>query len=134
MSLFSNRELFVRYLKAICIPLPVYFIIVILITGTPEFGKALGMNEIPQAGLAIMITYITISISDIGCSLLSQCLKSRKIPLYLYLTIMLAGIILFLFFPAKSLFGFYLRCVILGTGMGFWAVPITALPSSLAPT
>ncbi len=125
-QLFTSRKLFVKYFKTVFVGTPVFFVIGILITGAPEFGKAFGMKEIPTAGMAILVTYICVSLADILCSLLSQVIKSRKIPLLIFLSVQLFAIILFLFFPSATLSGFYLRCGFLGVGLGLWAVFLTS--------
>ena len=84
-QLFTSWKLFVKYFKAVFVGLPIFFVIGVMITATPEFGIAFGMTEIPTAGTAVMITYICISLADILCSSLSQIFKSRKIPLFLFL-------------------------------------------------
>src|SRR6218665_1257045 len=45
LSLFANRQKFAAYLRCILIGLPIWFVIGILITFSPEFGKQLGVSE-----------------------------------------------------------------------------------------
>jgi len=106
----------------VLVGLPVYFIVGLLITGAPEFGKALGMNPIPKAGVAVMLAYIGMSIGDILCGVVSQLLKSRKKALLSFA--MLSGLTIgvFLFFPGSSITHFYWNCGLVGFGVGFWAL------------
>ena len=67
------------------IGLPTWFVVGILITFSDEFGKAMGMLNIPVPGKAVMFCYIGISLGDIGCGGISQLLKSRKKAMFIFL-------------------------------------------------
>jgi MFS transporter, putative metabolite:H+ symporter len=125
LSLFTNATRIKRYFLAIAVGLPTYFIVGLLVTGAPEFGKTLGLIAAPVAGTAVLVCYLAMSAGDVVCSLLSQFLRSRRIPLALFNAICLIGISLFLYFPPTDLFGFYVRCAIMGFGCGFWALVAT---------
>src|SRR6185312_11804462 len=56
---------------------------------------------------------------------LSQALRSRRIPLMLFNTTCLTGILVYLFLPPVTLAGFYARCALMGFGCGFWALVAT---------
>lgn len=124
-ALFTNWSRFKRYVLCIGVGLPTYFVVGLLVTGAPEFGKALGLSKAPVAGTAVLVCYLSMSFGDVVCSLLSQALGSRKIPLAMFNTICLIGICLYLFAPTGSLNSFYLRCGIMGFGCGFWALVAT---------
>ncbi len=124
-KLVTHRDLALRYLKLILIGLPIFFVIGILVTATPEFSRAFGMEQIPETGMAIMISYTFISIGDIFCTLLSQLLKSRKKALAIFLLISMSGILFFLLFPAKTTHGYYLRCAFMGIGIGYLSLLVT---------
>jgi MFS family permease len=115
--LFSKKKLFLKYLKLILIGLPILFISGVMITGAPEFSKQVGMKEIPNAGTAIAVYYACVSCADFFSSGLSQWLKSRKKAIYIALLIQLGAVIGFLYFPAQTLFGFYVRCGVLGAAL-----------------
>jgi MFS family permease len=118
--LISRKKLFFKYVKLILIGLPVLFIIGILITSAPEFGKQFGMKEIPDAGTALAVYYFCVSCNDFFSSTLSQWLKSRKKAIYIALFIQLGAVIWFLYFPPQTLFGFYARCGVLGAA--YWPI------------
>jgi MFS transporter, putative metabolite:H+ symporter len=121
-QLFSNYNLFSKFLKCILVGLPTYFIVGLLVTGSPEFGKTFGMTDIPVAGLAVMYCYIGLTVGDLICTTLSQILKSRKIAFYIFNGLCLVSIISFLYFPSLDIDGFYLRCFFLGFSVGYWAL------------
>ncbi len=124
-SLFTNADRLKRYLLCIGVGLPTYFIVGLLVTGAPEFGKALGLVEAPVAGTAVLLCYLSMSLGDVVCSLLSQKLRSRRWPLALFNGICLISICLFLYVPSSTLNGFYFRCALMGFGCGFWALIAT---------
>lgn len=125
LRIIAERKLLFKYLKLILIGMPIFFIIGIIITGAPEFGKQFGMKEIPNAGTALAVYYVCVSISNILFTAVCQWLKSRKTTLYLFLFIYFISAICFLYFPAQTLFGFYARCGALGASS--WAVLMTTV-------
>ncbi len=125
LLLITRKDLLLRYLKLILLGLPIFFVIGILVTATPEFAKAFGMNQIPETGFAIMISYTFISLGDILCTFLSQLLKSRKKALAIFLWISLAGILVFLLFPGQSPLAYYWRCAFMGIGIGYLSLLVT---------
>ncbi len=125
LKLITKRQLALKYLKLIILGLPIFFVIGILVTATPEFAKAFGMKQMPTAGVAIMITYIFISIGDILCTVISQVLKSRKKAISVFLLITLSGIWFYIFIPTETIFGFYLKCAIMGVGIGYLSILVT---------
>jgi len=125
LLLITRKDLLLRYLKLILLGLPIFFVIGILVTATPEFAKAFGMNQIPETGFAILISYNFISLGDILCTFLSQLLKSRKKALAIFLWISLAGMLVFLLFPGQSPQAYYWRCAIMGIGIGYLSLLVT---------
>jgi putative MFS transporter len=123
--LFHTKERCLRYLNCILIGLPVWYVVGILVTFSPEFGKFFGMAEVPVAGEAVKYCYIGLSLGDLVSGFLSQRFRNRKkiIAAFLFLT---ALSIISYFVTAKgSLFLFYLNCGILGFSIGYWAVFVT---------
>jgi putative MFS transporter len=123
--LFKDKDRCLRYLNCILIGLPVWFVVGILITFSPEFGKVFGMAEIPVAGEAVKYCYIGLSLGDLISGFLSQKFKSRKKIIAAFL-LMTAFSMLSYFITAKtSLTLFYINCGILGFSIGYWAVFVT---------
>ena len=60
--IFKSARNTIRYLSCILIGVPLWFVVGILVTFSPEFGKALGMAEIPKASTAVMCAYIGLSL------------------------------------------------------------------------
>jgi MFS family permease len=123
--LFSSRERAVRYLSCIAIGLPLWFTVGILITFSPETGAALGMAELPQAGKAIMYCYIGLAIGDFASGLISQLIASRKKVVFWFLVATTIFVAVYAFSHGISRPMFYLLCVCLGLGCGYWAIFVT---------
>lgn len=114
-----------KYLNCILIGIPLWFVIGILITFSPEFAKALGMNEMPTAGHAVMYSYIGISLGSLLSGVLSQWLASRKLVTGIFMGLNFLLISFYLFNPHPSLGVFYIVCFFLGIACGYWALFVT---------
>jgi putative MFS transporter len=125
LRLFTNRELLGRYLKTILIGLPTYFVIGLLLTLAPEFAKEIGIKDKINTGTAMMYCFSAFCVADILCGLLSQRLKSRKKPFYLFNTLTVISISIFFFYPASTPEGIYIRYALLGFSIGYWALIVT---------
>jgi MFS family permease len=125
LMFFNDAGRFRKYLLAILIGLPTWFVIGILINLSNRFASALyGPNNI-DSGTSIMFGYAAIATGDIIVGLVSQRLKSRKKALYIwYAMTILSGI--FYFSPLNnSDSSMYGVCAALGFSTGFWAIFVT---------
>lgn len=125
VKLITNRGLAFKFIKLIVLGLPIFFVIGILITATPEFARALGMQALPATGMAVMVTYVFISIGDILCTIVSQVWRSRKKAILLFLLFTLFGILFYLFYPVATTLGYYVKCAIMGIGIGYLSILVT---------
>ena len=125
ISLFTSKERFFKYLNCILIGLPIWYVVGVLITFSPEFGKFLGVTEPIIAGKSIMYTYIGLIFGDFISGYLSQYLKSRKKAVSIFVTSTTIFVLVYLFSHSLSSFEFYVLCVILGISIGYWAVFVT---------
>ena len=114
-----------RYLSCIFVGIPIWFVIGILITLSPELSKAIGVTEPVVAGKSVLFAYIGLSFGDIASGFLSQLLKSRKKILFSFILFTFALILVYLFSSGFSAEQFYFLCGLLGFGTGYWAVMIT---------
>jgi MFS transporter, putative metabolite:H+ symporter len=124
-QLFTKRSRFLKFMGCIFIGLPLWYIIGILITFSPEFAKALGIDGAIAAGDAVMYSYIGLAVGDLLSGVSSQLVGSRKKILKLFLLISMAFIVGYLFLPIKTTGFFYFACFCLGVGAGFWALFVT---------
>jgi len=124
-TLFTSRANFLKYLRCILIGVPIWYAIGVLITFSPEFGKALHVTETVKAGYAVMWSYLGLALGDLASGLLSQFFKSRKLAVRLFLVLTLLVCALFLTLNGPSLAFFYFVCSLIGFATGYWAVFVT---------
>ncbi len=124
-SLFTNKQRLIKYLKCIGLGLPTWFVIGILATFGNEFGAALQLPEPVKPGLVIMWCYVGLSVGDIASGFISHALESRKKAVFylMLLTSLASGI--YLFGGIKDMTTFYGVCLLLGFGIGYWAMFVT---------
>lgn len=124
-SLFSSGERLWKYLCCILLGVPVWFVIGILATFAPEFGKALGMPVLPTGGHAVMWLYAGCALGDFASGGLSQWLKSRKKAALAFVTVTALLSIVYINLFGAALAPFYGICFGLGFFSGYWAVFVT---------
>jgi MFS transporter, putative metabolite:H+ symporter len=124
-QLFSTATRFKKFVGSVFIGLPIWFVIGILITFSPEFAKALHINGTISAGDAVMYSYIGLAVGDLVSGFISQALRSRKKVVFLYVIVTTVMILVYLFTPGRSVFNFYLTCFLLGVSIGYWALFVT---------
>lgn len=124
-SLFTNKERFFKYLRCITIGVPLWFVVGILITLSPEFGKVLGVQGEVNAGAAVAWCYGGLVLGDIASGMLSQYLKSRIKVVYIYLFLSIITISAYFLLHDISLLTFYIICLSLGFSVGYWVIFMT---------
>lgn len=124
-SLFSNGKRLLKYARCIVIGIPLWFVVGILITLSPEFGKVLHVQGEVNAGAAVAYCYGGLVIGDIACGLLSQYLKSRIKVVYTFLVLIIISIALYFLLRDISLPAFYVICFFLGFSAGYWVIFMT---------
>lgn len=124
LALFDKVR-FLKYMRCIIIGLPLWFVVGILITFSPEFGKALNVKGDVNAGAAVACCYSGLVIGDILSGLLSQYLKSRVKVVYIYLFLSMLSIAIYFLATDASLFNFYLICFVMGFSVGYWVIFMT---------
>ncbi len=123
--LFTNRNRFKRYINCLCIGLPIWFVVGVLVTQAPEIGKALGASETLSAGKGVMFTYIGISIGDVLAGIFAQILKSRKKVVFICQLIIIASSLWYLLSVGITKNKFLGLAFIMGLGVGYWATFVT---------
>lgn len=124
-KLFTNKKHFIKYLNCISIGVPIWFIVGVLITFSPEFAKAFGLKDVISTGKAVMFCYIGLAVGDLLSGALSQFYKSRKKIIGLFILLEAVFIIVYLFFNKFDTTFFYTMCLLLGISGGYWAVFVT---------
>jgi MFS family permease len=124
-QLFNNRVRFKKFMGCIFIGLPIWYVIGILITFSPEFAKALGVGGTVAAGDAVMFSYIGLAVGDLASGFTSQVLRSRRRIVFVFILLTFAFVLYYLFYPHQTPAGFYLACFLVGVGVGYWALFVT---------
>jgi MFS transporter, putative metabolite:H+ symporter len=125
LMLFSNAKRLRKYLTAILIALPNWYVIGILISFSDKFASKMNVQGKVDPGKAIMVAYAAISIGDILIGFISQWLRSRKKSLYLFHIITVLAVIWYFNLEGQSANMLYVVCAFLGFGTGFWAMFVT---------
>ncbi|AMP99183.1 MFS transporter [Pedobacter cryoconitis] len=124
-ALFKNKVQFVKYIRCILIGIPLWFVVGILITLSPEFGKVLRVQGEVSAGAAVAWCYGGIVIGDIAGGLISQWMKSRIKVVYIFLGMATIGITAYFTLYDLSLQHFYWLCGGIGLTVGYWVIFMT---------
>lgn len=122
LKLITTPKLLVRYLAVILVGAPLWGIVGLFITFTPEFARDFGMTEIPLAGTAVMACYAGLFVGDALSGILSQWLRSRRKAVAICLIFMSLSIIAYVYAPHATLVEYYSLCFLMGVGAGYWAM------------
>ncbi len=123
--LINNGKRLKKYVLAILIGLPTWYVIGILVNQSDRFGKAMFGSITIDSGRSIMFAYAAIAIGDMFVGLVSQYFKSRKKALLLYYCLCIVALILFFSSYNSTNQSMYVICAFLGFSTGFWAIFIT---------
>jgi MFS family permease len=119
---FNSYKRFSKYIKAILIGLPTWFVIGVMVNYSNKFATGLyGANSI-DSGRSVMFAYIGIAIGDLLIGWVSQYFKSRKKALFLFYMISIIGMVLFFSAFNNSDTRMYAICAFLGFSTGYWAI------------
>jgi MFS family permease len=124
-QLFVRRALLKKYMLAILVGIPSWFIVGILITLSNRFAVELFGSTTLVAGACVMYGYIGNAFGDITVGIISQYYESRKKALYFMYACCILTIALY-FSPFNSSdTTMYIICFFLGYASGFWAIIVT---------
>jgi MFS family permease len=125
LSLFTKWDKFKRYIHCILIGAPTWFIVGILVTLSPEFAEALGVQGKIDAGNAIAYCYAGLTLGDFASGMLSQYLRSRKKTMLIFLLLNCACIITYFQLHGVESQVFYWFIAFVGFSSGYWAIFVT---------
>jgi MFS transporter, putative metabolite:H+ symporter len=125
LMLFNNWGRFKKYIYCILIGAPLWYVVGVLVTLSPEFGKALGATEPLSAADGILYTYIGIAVGGIFAGLLAQFTKSRKITMAVFLLLSVVSVICYLNAKRLNSSEFVGLCFFMGCAVGYWATFVT---------
>jgi MFS transporter, putative metabolite:H+ symporter len=122
---FTNFKRFKKYLLAILIGLPTWYVVGILVNQSDQFAEQLYGGTSINSGKAIMYAYTAVAVGDIAIGFLSQYFKSRKKALLSFYFLSMIGLCLFFSSYNNSDARMYAICTFLGFSTGFWAIFVT---------
>lgn len=125
LMFFTNANRFKKYVVAILIGLPTWYVIGILVNQSDRFGKAMFGSVKIDSGRAIMFAYAAIAVGDIVVGFVCQYFKSRKKGLLLFYVLTVLFLLLFFSGYNNSDSSMYTYCTLLGFSTGFWAIFVT---------
>jgi MFS family permease len=125
LMFFNNAGRFKKYLLAILIGLPTWFVIGIMLNLSNRFATELYGNNAIDSGASIMFGYIGIALGDISVGFVSQYFQSRKKALAIFYTMTFLSAVYF-FSPLNNTdTSMYTVSFLLGFSTGFWAIFVT---------
>jgi putative MFS transporter len=122
-----------RYLAIIIVGVPIWCVIGVLMTFSPEIGEALGLGTAnPKdadpgilAPTSLMLCYAGAALGDIASGALSQLLRSRKKTLAIFLGLVSLNVLAYFTLGALGHTAFYAIAFSIGFASGYWAVFVT---------
>ena len=122
LMFFSDKKRFSKYIKAILIGLPTWFVIGVMVNYSNKFAAGLYGTNLIDSGRSVMFAYIGIAVGDLLIGYVSQYFKSRKKALLVFYSISVLGMILFFSAYNNSDERMYAICAFLGFSTGYWAI------------
>ncbi len=122
LKLLSRPKLLGRVVLIALVGIPIWFVIGIFGTFTPEFAKAMGMAHLPKVTTAILCLYLGMCVGDAGNGLLSQRLQSRRGAVMAALVTLGCLFALYPRIAGRSVSIYYVAYFALGCGIGYWAM------------
>lgn len=123
--LFNNKARILKYINGIVIGMPIWFVVGILITFSPEFGKALGLDQPVDAGKAVMFAFAGQVAGNFVSGYISQQWQSRRKAILLFILLSALFVAVYLLAPVRTTTMFYVICACLGFCSGYWTLFIT---------
>lgn len=114
-----------RFAACIFLGVPIWYVLGVVTPFSPELAKSIGIRENVTAGVAIFNCSIGVALGDLASGLLSQWFRSRKKVIFCFLGLMLGGFALIASRTLMTAQDFYLVCLMLGFGAGYWAILVT---------
>ncbi len=124
--LFQSRERFWRYMRLILVGIPIWYVVGILVTFSPELFASRVGSDLVRPSQSVMYAYIGLAVGDLLAGFLSQVWRSRRKPVLWWLTIGALLSLLYNFLPLRTVQMVYGFCLALGFFSGYWAVLITS--------
>jgi putative MFS transporter len=122
-AIFTQRSSALKYLACVCIGLPIWFVIGVLVNLSNRFGEYYNVQL--NVADSVMYAYLGLSAGDLFSGLASQVWRSRKKVVLLNLFLLSLFAVIYLYFPGSSAGYYKFLCFLLGAATGYWALFVT---------
>lgn len=122
--LFGNISCFRRFAMCTLMGMPIWFMLGLIITFSPEIGIALGIAEPITTASGILWFYSGMIVGDLASSIISQLMRSRRKALALFIIGGMTGMLAMLNLPEalRTAQVYYALCGLTGIFSGYWAI------------
>ena len=121
LMILTNGKRLSKYAMGILVGIPMWFVVGVLMTFSPEFGSAHGLSGI-NAGKAVMLLFGGQAFGNMASGLLSQYFQSRKIGIGVFMIGSFLTMLAYMLLPVKTEFQFYGLILVLGFFNGYWTL------------
>jgi MFS family permease len=125
LALFRTRARALKYLASIFSGMPIWYATGVLVSFSPEIMRALHFDGVRDPGDPVMYYYVGLAAGDLMCGLLSQRLASRKKAVLVFQILTAIAMSAYFTVAPTTIVAFDVVCVLLGIGVGYWAVFVT---------
>ena len=125
LTLFTSAARFTKYVRCILVGIPLWCVVGVLITFSPEISRALNIQGEVKPAQAIAFTYLGITFGGYASGHFSQALRSRRKVLLAFLIFTALAIVAYFCCGGLSSGTFYLVTLLMGFGAGYWTIFIT---------
>lgn len=121
MMILTNGKRLSKYIMGILVGIPMWFVVGVLMTFSPEFGSAHGLSGI-NAGKAVMLLFGGQAFGNMASGLVSQYFQSRKIGIGVFMIGSFLTMLAYMLLPVQTEFQFYGLILVLGFFNGYWTL------------
>jgi MFS transporter, putative metabolite:H+ symporter len=123
--ILTKSGYFKKYISICVMGFPAWFMNGVVMTFTPEIGKAWNMDPLPSVSVVFTYFFIGFTFGDLSSGFVSQWMRSRKKAILLYLSMFGVGMVAFFLCAKYSLTLYYGIFLFLGFSAGYTIVLLT---------
>ena len=125
LPILKSWTLALRLVKVVVVGMPIWFTLAILVGLAPKIASEMGLSPTPKPGHLVALFYSGAIFGDIASGLLSQRLKSRKIPIGIFMFGTTVACAMVLLLGPRSAAWYGAATVVMGFFSAYWIVVIT---------
>ena len=122
LMLFTKWTRVMKYFRCILVGFPLWCIVGVLVTFSPEIAGALKISETIVNTVSVPVCYTGITLGGFVSGFLSQKLRSRRKVLFGFLVITTFALLGYFMTAGQSSRVFYWAVFALGFGVGYWTI------------